>query len=160
MTGSTATSRVAIVGTGHRAQLFTAGLASRPRYRVEALCDPSPTRMAFHNALLAEHQRTPARTWAPEDFGAMLQTTAPDLVVVTSTDATHDAYIVPALRAGARVITEKAMTTDAAKARRIMHAVRDTGGDLTVAFNYRFNPVHAKVRELLDLPATTVEPKE
>src|SRR5258706_11906871 len=149
MTGSTATSRVAIVGTGHRAQLFTAGLASRPRYRVEALCDPSPTRMAFHNALLAEHQRTPARTWAPEDFGAMLQTTAPDLVVVTSTDATHDAYIVPALRAGARVITEKAMTTDAAKARRIMHAVRDTGGDLTVAFNYRFNPVHAKVHELL-----------
>jgi len=143
------TSRVAIVGTGHRAQLFTAGLADRPAYEVVALCDPSPTRMAFHNALLAEHGRPPAKTWAPEDFDTLLATERPDLVVVTSTDATHDAYIVPALRAGARVVTEKAMTTDVAKARTIMAAVRETGGDLTVAFNYRFNPVHAKVHEII-----------
>ncbi|MFC6016211.1 Gfo/Idh/MocA family protein, partial [Plantactinospora solaniradicis] len=149
MSGSAAPSRVAIVGTGHRAQLFTAGLAVRPGYQVVALCDPSPTRMAFHNRMLAEHQRPAARTWAPEDFGAMLRNTAPHLVVVTSTDATHDSYIVPALRAGVPVITEKAMTTDATKARRIMDAVRDTGGNLTVAFNYRFNPVHAKIHELL-----------
>ncbi|WP_432825058.1 Gfo/Idh/MocA family oxidoreductase [Dactylosporangium sp. CA-092794] len=142
-------SRVAIVGTGHRAQLFNAGLATRPAYEVVALCDPSPTRMAFHNALLAEHGRPPARTWAPAGFDAMLAEVAPDLVVVTSTDATHDLYIVPALRAGARVITEKAMTTTAEKARRIMRTVDATGGDLTVAFNYRFNPVHAKVREVL-----------
>ncbi|GIF53722.1 oxidoreductase family protein [Asanoa ferruginea] len=141
-------SRVAIVGTGHRAQLFTAGLASRPAYDVVGLCDPSPTRMAFHNKLLAEHGRPAAWTWAPGDFDRLLQD-VPDLVVVTSPDATHDDYIVRALRAGARVITEKAMTTDTTKARRIMAAVRDTGGDLTVAFNYRFNPVHAKVRDLL-----------
>ncbi|MEV0713147.1 Gfo/Idh/MocA family oxidoreductase [Asanoa sp. NPDC050611] len=141
-------SGVAIVGTGHRAQLFTAGLASRPAYDVVGLCDPSPTRMAFHNALLAEHGREAAWTWAPADFDRLLKD-APDLVVVTSPDATHDDYIVRALRAGARVITEKAMTTDTAKARRIMAAVRDTGGDLTVAFNYRFNPVHARVHELL-----------
>ncbi|WP_432970813.1 Gfo/Idh/MocA family oxidoreductase [Dactylosporangium sp. CA-233914] len=149
MAASVPPSRVAIVGTGHRAQLFTTGLADRPQYEVVALCDPSPTRMAFHNTLLAEHGRRPARTWAPDDFGTMLITSAPALVVVTSTDATHDAYIVAALRSGARVITEKAMTTDAAKARRIMDTVRDTGGDLKVAFNYRFNPVHAKVHELL-----------
>ncbi|HEV7710587.1 MAG TPA: Gfo/Idh/MocA family oxidoreductase [Asanoa sp.] len=141
-------SRVAIVGTGHRAQLFTAGLASRPAYDVVGLCDPSPTRMAFHNKLLTEHGRPAAWTWAPADFDRLLQD-VPDLVVVTSPDATHDDYIVPALRAGARVITEKAMTTDTAKARRIMAAVRDTGGDLSVAFNYRFNPVHARVHELL-----------
>jgi predicted dehydrogenase len=41
------------------------------------------------------------------------------------------------------------MTTDAAKAKRIMDTVASTNGDLTVAFNYRFNPVHAKVQELL-----------
>jgi predicted dehydrogenase len=149
MPGSTAPNRVAIVGTGHRAQLFTTGLAARPAYQIAALCDPSPTRMAFHNALLAEHGRPPAETWQPADFAQRLADTQPDLVVVTSVDATHDDYIVPALQAGARVITEKAMATDVAKARRIMAAVEQTQGDLTVAFNYRFNPVHAKVRELL-----------
>jgi predicted dehydrogenase len=142
-------SRVAIVGTGHRAQLFTTGLAARPAYQVEALCDPSPTRMAFHNRMLTEHGHAPAQTWHPADFEQRVADLKPDLVVVTSTDATHDAYIVPALHAGARVITEKAMTTDVVKARRIMDAVEATGGDLSVAFNYRFNPVHAKVRELL-----------
>jgi predicted dehydrogenase len=149
MSGSTTPRHVAIIGTGHRAQLFTAGLAARPAYEVVAFCDPSPTRMAFHNGILSEHGRTPAQTWAPDDFDAMLRDAAPDLVVVTSPDATHDAYIVPALRAGIPVITEKAMTTDADKAQRIMDAVRETGVQLTVAFNYRFNPVHAKVHGLL-----------
>lgn len=45
--------RAAVVGTGHRAQLFTRALAARPGHRVAALCDPNPTRMAFHNRLLA-----------------------------------------------------------------------------------------------------------
>ncbi|HEX6681765.1 MAG TPA: Gfo/Idh/MocA family oxidoreductase [Candidatus Limnocylindrales bacterium] len=141
--------RVAIVGTGHRAQLFTTGLAARPAYEVVAFCDPSPTRMAFHNRILSDHGRNPAKTWAPQHFDAMLRDAAPQLVVVTSPDATHDGYIVPALRAGIPVITEKAMTTDADKAQRIMDAVQETGVPLKVAFNYRFNPVHAKVHELL-----------
>ena len=149
MPAPAAPARTAIVGTGHRAQLFTAGLADRPGYDVVALCDPSPTRMAFHNRLLAEHGRQAARTWHPSEFDKLLADVKPDLVVVTSTDATHHAYIVPALRAGARVITEKAMTTDREKAAQIMQAVADAGGELSVAFNYRFNPVHAKVRELL-----------
>lgn len=45
--------RVAIVGTGARARLYTQGLAARAGYTVAALCDPSPTRMAYHNRLLA-----------------------------------------------------------------------------------------------------------
>jgi predicted dehydrogenase len=45
--------RAAIVGTGSRARLYTRGLASRDQYTVAALCDPSPTRMAYHNRLLA-----------------------------------------------------------------------------------------------------------
>ncbi|MGW6199445.1 Gfo/Idh/MocA family oxidoreductase [Kribbella sp. NPDC055110] len=44
--------RTAIVGTGHRAQLFTEGLAKRDAYDVVALCDPNSVRMAFHNRML------------------------------------------------------------------------------------------------------------
>ncbi|GAA5199148.1 Gfo/Idh/MocA family oxidoreductase [Rugosimonospora acidiphila] len=141
--------RTAIVGTGSRAQLFTEGLAKRDEYLVVALCDRNPARMAFHNQLLAAAGRPEAATYPPDRFEEMLREQRVGLVVVTTVDATHDGYIVAALRAGLRVITEKPMTTEAGKARRILDTVRETGNDLTVAFNYRFNPVHQRVRQLL-----------
>ena len=41
----------------------------------------------------------------------MLRDAKLDVLVVTTVDATHDLYIVPALKAGIRVLTEKPMTT-------------------------------------------------
>lgn len=141
--------RAAVVGTGHRAQMFTRALAERPGHRVAALCDPSPTRMAFHNRLLSAAGEPAASEWEPDRFADMLAEEAVDEVVVTTVDAEHDRYIVPALKAGCRVVTEKPMTVDADRCARILDTVRDTGNSLTVAFNYRFNPVHEKVRSLL-----------
>ncbi|MFI9173752.1 Gfo/Idh/MocA family protein [Streptomyces lincolnensis] len=143
------TRRAAVVGTGHRAQLFTRALAERPGHLVAALCDPSPTRMAFHNGLLAAAGEPAATSWAPDRFADMLAKEDIDEVVVTTVDAEHDRYIVPALKAGCRVVTEKPMTVDADRCARILDTVRDTGNSLTVAFNYRFNPAHEKVRALL-----------
>ncbi|SHH55428.1 Gfo/Idh/MocA family protein [Streptomyces sp. 3214.6] len=141
--------RTAVVGTGHRAQTFTRDLAARPGHRVVALCDPSPTRMAFHNRLLARAGAPPAAEWDPDRFAELLAEEDVDQVVVTTVDAAHDRYIVPALKAGCRVVTEKPMTVDAVRCARILDTVRETGNSLTVAFNYRFNPVHERVRELL-----------
>ncbi|CAM5448122.1 Inositol 2-dehydrogenase/D-chiro-inositol 3-dehydrogenase [Streptomyces purpurascens] len=141
--------RAALVGTGHRAQLFTRGLTERPGHLVAALCDPSPTRMAFHNRLLTEAGAPAATPWEPDRFTDLLAKGDIDEVVVTTVDAEHDRYIVPALRAGCRVVTEKPMTVDAERCARILDTVRETGNSLTVAFNYRFNPVHEKVRALL-----------
>ncbi|WP_405608543.1 Gfo/Idh/MocA family protein [Streptomyces sp. NBC_00076] len=141
--------RAAVVGTGHRAQMFTRALAERPGHSVAALCDPSPTRMAFHNGLLAAAGEPAATPWEPDRFSDMLAAEDIDEVVVTTVDAEHDRFIVPALNAGCRVVTEKPMTVDAARCARILDTVRDTENSLTVAFNYRFNPVHEKVRALL-----------
>ncbi|MFD3497766.1 Gfo/Idh/MocA family protein [Streptomyces sp. NPDC058676] len=141
--------RAAIVGTGHRAQMFTRALAERPDHRVAALCDPSPTRMTFHNRLLTEAGEPAATQWEPDDFADLLAEEDIDEVVVTTVDAEHDRYIVPALKAGCRVVTEKPMTVDAERCARILDTVRATGNTLTVAFNYRFNPAHEKVRSLL-----------
>lgn len=145
----TAHHRAAVVGTGHRARMFTRALAERPHHRVAALCDPSPTRMAFHNRLLTEAGEPAATQWEPDHFTDMLAKEDIDEVVVTTVDAEHDRYIVPALRAGCRVVTEKPMTVDAERCARILDTVRATGNTLTVAFNYRFNPAHEKVRALL-----------
>ncbi|MFG2793572.1 Gfo/Idh/MocA family oxidoreductase [Streptomyces sp. NPDC048419] len=48
------------------------------------------------------------------------------------------------LQAGCRVVTEKPMIVDAERCTRILDAVNQTGNSLTVAFNYRFNPVHER----------------
>lgn len=141
--------RTAIVGTGNRAQLFTEGLAKRDGYQLVAFCDPNPVRMAFHNRMLTAAGCAPATAWLPAKYDEMLRAERVELVVVTTVDATHVTYIEAALRAGVRVITEKPMTTDAEKAQRILDTVRETRGDLAVAYNYRFNPVHRRVRELL-----------
>jgi predicted dehydrogenase len=79
----------------------------------------------------------------------MLATERVDEVLVTSVDRTHADYVVAALEAGCDVITEKPMTVDAASARAILDAIERTGRRVSVAFNYRFNPVHEAVRTLL-----------
>jgi predicted dehydrogenase len=145
----TVNARAAIVGTGSRAELFTEGLARREHVEIAALCDPNPVRMAHHNRLLAAAGRTQAATYTPDRFAELLRAERIDTVVVTTVDALHDLYIVPALRAGCRVVTEKPMTTDAQRCGRILDTLAETGGDLSVAFNYRFNPVHELVHSEL-----------
>ncbi|MFF3374845.1 Gfo/Idh/MocA family protein [Streptomyces sp. NPDC002680] len=149
----TARRRAAVVGLGARARLFTEALAGpyADRFELAGFCDVNSHRMAVHNGWLADSDpgRAPVPAYAAGDFDEMLRRERIDLVVVTSVDRTHDDYIVRALEAGCDVVTEKPMTTGAEKARRILDAVRRTGREVRVAFNYRYNPVHSAVRELL-----------
>jgi predicted dehydrogenase len=150
--------RLAVVGTGHRATgAWGVELLKEQRERVEfvGLCDVNPLR--------AEASRRMIGVDAPTftDFDAMLRATRPDTVLVTTVDATHDRFIVRALEAGVDVITEKPMTTDEAKAGRILDAERRTGRRVDVTFNYRYAPTHARIKELLAAgtigPVTSVD---
>ncbi|WP_372664781.1 Gfo/Idh/MocA family protein [Amycolatopsis kentuckyensis] len=139
------TRRYAIVGLGSRAQLFAQALAGSPRAELAAFCDPNETRMRVHNGWLA----AAVPGYRPDGFAAMLAKERIDVVVVCTPDHTHADYVVAALHAGCDVVTEKPMTTDVDGARRILAARRETGRSVRVAFNYRYNPVHRRVRELL-----------
>jgi predicted dehydrogenase len=127
--------------------MFTAALAGPYADRIDLVgfCDVNRHRMAVHNEWIGAS--VPA--YGAEDFTEMLRRERVDLVVVCTVDRTHDHYIVEALEAGCDVVTEKPMTTDADRARRILAAQRRTGRQVRVAFNYRYNPVHAAVRETL-----------
>lgn len=144
-------SRYAIIGTGARAQMYVRALAGEHADSAEvvALADTNSTRMAVHNELLTELGAQPVPVYHADDVAAMLAKEKVDRVLVTTMDRTHDQYIVTALESGCDVLTEKPMTIDAARCRRILDAVARTGNDLTVTFNYRYNPVHEKVREVL-----------
>ncbi|MEU9286523.1 Gfo/Idh/MocA family oxidoreductase [Streptomyces sp. NPDC048275] len=148
--GTTHRRRCAIVGLGARARLFTQALAGpnapyADRIELVGLCDINAHRTAVHNGWLD----TSVPAYPADDFTEMLRRERVDLVVVCSVDRTHDRYIVQALEAGCDVVTEKPMTTDADRARRILDAQRRTGREVRVAFNYRYNPVHSAVRESL-----------
>lgn len=56
------------------------------------------------------------------DFDKMVDEVKPDYVIVTSVDSTHDEFIVKALQKGCNVITEKPLTTDETKLKRILDA--------------------------------------
>ncbi|MFB9235866.1 Gfo/Idh/MocA family protein [Plantactinospora siamensis] len=143
--------RYAVVGTGARAEMFVRALALDHPDTAElvAFADVNQARMDAHNRWLTGLGRPAVPTYRAADFGAMLTRERVDTVLVTSVDRTHDAYIVAALRAGRDVVTEKPMTVDADRCRRILDAVAETGGRVSVAFNYRFNPLHEAVRTAL-----------
>ena len=143
--------RHAFVGTGGRAFSFVEPLVTTygEANELVALCDLSSVRMAFYNERLRRlgHAAVPAYT--ADRFDEMLRKERPDEVFVCTQDSTHHDYIVRALHAGCDVITEKPMTTDAAKCRAVLEAVAATGKRLSVAFNYRWAPFRSKVKELI-----------
>jgi predicted dehydrogenase len=146
------TKRYAIVGTGSRAGMYVEAIAGPYREHTElvALCDLSQTRMNWYNAQLkAMAGMEPVPTYHASQFDQMIAETKPDILIVTTIDATHHQYIVRAMELGCDVITEKPMTIDAEKTRIIFDAIARTGKSLRVAFNYRYAPASSKLRQLL-----------
>ena len=143
--------RYAIVGAGARAEMFVRAITGEhaDRARLVALADVNATRMRAHNRWLAAAGQPPVPAYAAADVAAMLAREQVDELVVTSVDRTHAGYVVTALEAGCDVLTEKPMTVDVAGCQAILDAVERTGGRVSVAFNYRFNPVHEAVRSVL-----------
>ncbi len=144
--------RYAIVGTGARAGMYIQALAG-PYHDVAelvALCDLSQTRMDWHNdQLQILFGLPPVPTYHASQFDQMIAASKPDVVIVSTIDATHHLYITRAMELGCDVITEKPMTTDADKARLIFDTIQRTGKSLRVTFNYRYAPAYTKLRELL-----------
>ncbi|WP_377704380.1 Gfo/Idh/MocA family protein [Pseudoduganella sp. UC29_71] len=143
--------RYAVVGVGSRARMFTGAITGtyRDRNEIVAVCDRNAGRAALAvRKITATGTGTP-KAYAPDDFERMVRETRPQFVIVTTTDASHDDYIVRALDAGCDVITEKPMTTTAEKAQRILDAVKRSGRHIRVTFNYRYAPPRTQVKDIL-----------
>ena len=143
--------RYAIVGTGARAEMFARAIAVTHADRGElvALADPNPARTRAYNELLGRLGAAPAREYDVADVTAMLDRESIDTLVVCTVDRAHDTYVVAALDAGRDVICEKPMTIDVPRCQRILDAAGRSGRNVAVTFNYRFNPLHEAVRDLL-----------
>ena len=145
------TRRFALVGTGARAEMFVRAITRdhRDTARLVAFSDTNQHRMDVHNGWLRAAGHEPVPTYPAHELAAMLAAERVDELVVTSVDDTHAGHVVTALEAGCDVITEKPMTVDVDGCQAILDAQKRTGRRVSVAFNYRFNPLHEQVRELL-----------
>lgn len=144
--------RYAIVGTGGRAGMYVMAILGEYAAYSElvGLCDLSQTRMDWYNRQIQERTgHDPIPTYLAQDFDRMIAETKPDVVIVTTMDATHHIYICRAMELGCDAITEKPMTIDDEKARQIFETIERTGRSLRVTFNYRYAPIATKVRELV-----------
>jgi predicted dehydrogenase len=144
--GAAARRRYAIVGTGVRG----VGMWGRPlveRYadvlEFVGLCDVNPLR--------AEAARRQIGVSCPTftSLDALIDQAKPDLLMVTTVDATHEGCIVKALERGVDVLTEKPMVVDERQCQSVLDAEKRTGRKIVVTFNYRYAPKHQKIKELL-----------
>lgn len=144
--GSTKKLKIVMVGTGIRGTSFW-GKRLVDEYsdilEFVGLCDNNPGRLDFAKKFIGVKCPTFA------DYDTMLKQTKPDLIIVTTIDATHHEFIIKGLEAGFDVLTEKPLTTDEQKAQAIIDAERKSGKNLIVGFNYRWSPYSTKIKELL-----------
>lgn len=144
--------RYAIVGLGSRSSMFSEVLLGRysESHKLVALLDTNQSRMDFRNSQFKEkYQIAALSTYKPNQFETMIKDEKINTVIVTSIDRTHHDYIARAMYAGCDVVSEKPMTTDVEKCKVIDKAIKETGKNLRVSFNYRYSPRNSKVKELI-----------
>ncbi|MBI2441799.1 MAG: Gfo/Idh/MocA family oxidoreductase [Lentisphaerae bacterium] len=144
--------RYAQVGLGSRSTIYTQAIVQTFPKRAElvGLCDNNRGRLELCNSVIvAKYKRSAVPMYRATEFDRMIAERKPQVVIVTTWDCFHDHYIIRALEAGCDVITEKPLTTDARKCQRIIDAVRRTGRQLRVTFNYRYSPPRIQVKDLL-----------
>ncbi len=138
--------RLVLVGTGIRGSSFW-GKRVVGQYSdyVEfvGLCDINPGRLEF----VKKYMGVDCPTFT--DFDEMMKKTNPDMLIVTTVDATHHEFIVKGLKYGVDVLTEKPLTTDEDKCAEILKAEKESGKKLIVGFNYRYATLPTKLKEIL-----------
>jgi predicted dehydrogenase len=138
--------RLALVGTGIRGTGFW-GKRIVENYgdivEFVGLCDINPGRLEF----ATKYMNVDCQVFT--DFEKMMNETKPEMVIVTTVDATHHKFIIKAMEMGADVLTEKPMTTDEDKSQAILDAEKRTGRKCTVGFNYRYGTLFTAIKEQL-----------
>ena len=111
------------------------------------MLDIDPLRFEICRKANPQSENVP--TYKPEEFDKMIEETKPDAVFVVCRDCFHVEYIVKSLEKNLDVITEKPMTTNWEDAIKVREAEKKSKGKVTCTFNYRYNPCHRLIRELV-----------
>ena len=149
--GAARRKRYAVVGVGDRSGMYRGAILKTYARTSEMVgfCDINLGRLKLAQRKARELAGLEVPIYEARDFEKMVRETKPDIVIVTTKDATHSRYIIRAMELGCDVMTEKPMTTDEKQCRAILDTQRRTGRNCRVTFNYRYSPHRAQVKDLL-----------
>jgi predicted dehydrogenase len=135
--------RVAVVGLGNAGHtLHLPALAGIPEATVVGACDLDTAR-----------RDRAAQSWKVpvfDNFGAMLETAKPEVVVVGTPPDSHADYCIRSFEAGAHVICEKPFVPTLAEADRVLAAATACGRGLAFNHEFREMPIFKAIRSEID----------
>ena len=94
--------RYAIVGVGSRSAMYrTAVLKTYAEYcQMAGFCDVNEGRLKLAQRKARQMSGAEVPIYTADNFDRMIRETSPDIVIVTTKDATHDGYIIRAMELG------------------------------------------------------------
>ncbi|WP_090842726.1 Gfo/Idh/MocA family protein [Alkalicoccus daliensis] len=142
--------RIAVCGVSNRAMgMFIEPCVDKyyTENKIVALLDHDRKRTTICKERYSQLHDVPE--YSETEFEQMIEETEADTIIVAGRDDTHIYYILKSLEHNLNVISEKPMVTTAADAAKILEAEKNSTGKVTVAFNYRYNAFHRKIKELI-----------
>lgn len=139
--------RYAVVGVSGRGKGYVKTIMEQysDSSKIVALPDSNRARIDDFN----ESNELSIPGYSETEFEKMVAETKPNIALVSTTDDTHHIYIIAALKHDMDVISEKPMTTKAEYVRAILDAEKKSKGTVTVTFNYRYAPIHTKLKDMM-----------
>jgi len=132
--------RFAVVGLGMGVQ-HCRDLVDAQGCELVAVCDRSPERL--------EENRREFGVKGVESYEELLRDPDVDVVNVCTPSGTHAELSIQALRAGKHVVCEKPPDVTVEAVDRMIAAQRESGNQLMVVFQSRFEPLYQHLREAL-----------
>jgi predicted dehydrogenase len=128
--------------------------------RITAMALLRPARQVPEVTVSAVAARDPARARAfaarhgiptvHESYEALLADPAIDAIYNPLPNSLHAPWTIRALRAGKHVLCEKPIASNADEAAEMAAAAREAGRTLVEAFHWRYHPLAARMREVVD----------
>jgi predicted dehydrogenase len=134
------------------------GILGAARIAPEALIKPAQKSSDAEVVAIAARDPGRAREFADVHHIPRVCATYEDLIADPELDiiynplpnSLHCEWTIAALRAGKHVLCEKPIASNAAEAAKMAKAAETTGLILGEAFHYRYHPLAARVREIID----------
>jgi predicted dehydrogenase len=135
--------KIGLIGCGRIAQLVhLKNLNHLPGARLVALAD-------IDQANLKKASRLAPQAATVENYSELLAMPEVDAVLICLPNALHAEAAIAALKQGKHVYLEKPLATNLDDARAVLSAWEASGKIGMIGFNYRFNPLHQKLRRIL-----------
>ena len=138
------TIRMGIIGAGRIGRLHADTLRSRvPGAHVSAIADIS-----------AESARSAAEAYGIPDYttepAELINSSEIDAIAVCSATDTHTRFIIESARAGKQIFCEKPIDHDLGAIDAALQAVADSGVQLQIGFNRRFDANHVRLKQAIE----------